>query len=552
MARFHLLAVPLLLSLGGLLASPLARADTGPDANSATRWSGSASVVEDPSPRGSRPAGKEARASGSTAAVAAPAGGIVFIYRNNIWIASPDGKTRRQVRFDGTASSPWRDPSMTDNGTIVAFRNSSFLVGSKTNQRGTIYRLNQAGRTLSSFRPPQQDSSQPRVIQGFGLSSVTVSPNGAAIAWQNFWLCSDPVGPQRLCYFTDVARSDGTDFFTIGRRADMSFMADASWTRDGTNTLLLSHGGNGISFYRYRTDLRGQRPPNWFGYDDLDYQGDPSARGNKLALVGRFDAGNVWVDAMQLLLTNGAPPAEPTSACYFQDPAGSYRDPSWGPGDFLAWTETDANTSSPEPAGEGLWVGKIVFAADSCTFTPVNGRPTPVVADAESADFGAHYWAAARRGVVASDLQYSAGGGTTNSVAITARDAKNFSIQDLTGAAIDPGSGCSRLTAARVSCPRSGVRRLGVEGNDRANRLVVSVAVPAVISGGAGNDRILGGSRGDRINPGAGSDSVSAGAGDDVVSSRDGQKDSVDCGAGRDKLTADKVDVAIGCESVSR
>ena len=552
MARVRLLTVPLLLSLGALLASPPARADTGPDATSVPRWSGSATVVDDPSARGSGAAGQQAGRRGNTAAIAAPAGGIVFIYRHNVWIASPDGKTRRQVRFDGTASSPWRDPSMTDNGTIVAFRNSSFLVGTKTNQRGTIYRLNQAGRTLSSFRPPQQDSSQPRVIQGFGLSSVTVSPNGSAIAWQNFWLCSDPSGQQTFCYFTDVARSDGADSFTIGRRADMSFMTGASWTRDGTNTLLLSYRDYGISFYRYRTDLRGQRPPNWFGFNDTHDQTDPSARGNKLALVGRFDNGAGWVDALQILQTRGAPPAQPTPVCDLQDPAGSFRDPSWGPGDFLAWTETDGNTTAPEPVGEGLWVGKIVFTADACTFTPVNGSPTPVIADAESADLGARYWAAARRGVAAGDLQYSAGGATTNSVAVTVRDAKTFSIQDLTGAAIDPGTGCSRLTAARVSCARSGVKRLGVEGNDRANRLVVSVAVPAVISGGAGNDRILGGSRGDRINPGPGSDSVSAGAGDDVVSSRDGHKDTVDCGAGRDRLTADKIDVAIGCESVSR
>ncbi len=79
--------------------------------------------------------------------------------------------------------------------------------------------------------------------------------------------------------------------------------------------------------------------------------------------------------------------------------------------------------------------------------------------------------------------------------------------------------------------------------------------------GGAGNDRLLGGAKGDEMHgdtgndqlfPGTGRDRVWGGAGNDVISARDGSRDVIDCGAGLDRVSADRRDRLRGCERVSR
>jgi Ca2+-binding RTX toxin-like protein len=70
-------------------------------------------------------------------------------------------------------------------------------------------------------------------------------------------------------------------------------------------------------------------------------------------------------------------------------------------------------------------------------------------------------------------------------------------------------------------------------------------ALPAAnLFGGAGNDTLTGGS---------GADSISGAAGNDTINARDRAKDSIRCGSGKDKVTADKNDqVARDCETVTR
>lgn len=79
--------------------------------------------------------------------------------------------------------------------------------------------------------------------------------------------------------------------------------------------------------------------------------------------------------------------------------------------------------------------------------------------------------------------------------------------------------------------------------------------------GGGGNDRLLGGDKGDEVHgdagndqlfPGTGRDRVWGGAGNDAISARDGSRDVIDCGAGLDRVTADRRDRLRGCERVSR
>jgi Ca2+-binding RTX toxin-like protein len=70
--------------------------------------------------------------------------------------------------------------------------------------------------------------------------------------------------------------------------------------------------------------------------------------------------------------------------------------------------------------------------------------------------------------------------------------------------------------------------------------------------GGAGRDTLSGGSGNDMLDGGPGLDLFRAGSGNDSLKARDGKREIVDCGAGRDTATVDRIDVVRGCEKVSR
>lgn len=83
-------------------------------------------------------------------------------------------------------------------------------------------------------------------------------------------------------------------------------------------------------------------------------------------------------------------------------------------------------------------------------------------------------------------------------------------------------------------------RLFGGAGNDR-------------LFGGGGADRLFGGLGKDRLDGGKGRDLLDGGAGADVIAARDGVRDTVRCGGGRDVVVADRVDaVARDCERVKR
>ncbi|HEV7496276.1 hypothetical protein [Baekduia sp.] len=72
------------------------------------------------------------------------------------------------------------------------------------------------------------------------------------------------------------------------------------------------------------------------------------------------------------------------------------------------------------------------------------------------------------------------------------------------------------------------------------------------LTGGKGNDRLTGGPGNDTISPGSGRDVVDAGGGNDAINSVDGVKETIDCGAGKDTVRADRHDRLKHCEKVTR
>ena len=72
------------------------------------------------------------------------------------------------------------------------------------------------------------------------------------------------------------------------------------------------------------------------------------------------------------------------------------------------------------------------------------------------------------------------------------------------------------------------------------------------IFGYGGDDRLYGGQGNDFLRGGPGKDRMDGGAGNDRIEARDGQRDVVICGAGRDEVVSDQKDVIRGdCERVN-
>ncbi len=72
------------------------------------------------------------------------------------------------------------------------------------------------------------------------------------------------------------------------------------------------------------------------------------------------------------------------------------------------------------------------------------------------------------------------------------------------------------------------------------------------LTGGKGNDRLTGGPGSDILSPGSGRDVVDAGSGNDTINAVDGVNETIDCGAGKDSVRADRHDRLKHCEKVTR
>ena len=95
----------------------------------------------------------------------------------------------------------------------------------------------------------------------------------------------------------------------------------------------------------------------------------------------------------------------------------------------------------------------------------------------------------------------------------------------------------------------------GGSGNDRAdggsgNDGVRGDKGDDRLKGGRGNDKISGGAGDDSIDAGKGTNTVSGGTGDDRISAKNGRKDRIKCGAGKDSARVDRIDSVSGCETV--
>ncbi len=136
--------------------------------------------------------------------------------------------------------------------------------------------------------------------------------------------------------------------------------------------------------------------------------------------------------------------------------------------------------------------------------------------------------------------------GSTLRFVVTAKNAYGTTVAD------------SEVTEPVLGVPphRRGRRIVGTNGPDYLtgggyDDVILGEGGNDAIFGGAGDDRLYGGPGNDVITGGAGADRIYGGPGSDTIYANDGERDFIDCGAGRDRAVVDSVDVVKNCEVVT-
>jgi len=292
----------------------------------------------------------------AVAAVAAPAAAgadsIVFVKDHDVWLAEPDGGSLHRVTRDGTAANPWRSPSQTDDGTIVAVRAQP--------NNAPLVRLRQNGEPLGEIALP------PLVA---GPLNPQVSPDGRLVAYEE---ANDagPAGRSTDVFYSRTDQHTPRDAYaTPGRGA-----RGPSWI-DGSR-VLVGVGNAAV------TQVVGQPAVRW--WDDWDHWdrfggGGELKDGEYAAGVAVFARGYVD-EGNQLVLyraADGGFTALPAPVCAFTDPSAgplgrSFVDPTLSAdGRRLWWQE-----------GDGVWTAELP-AGDDCSAI----RPRLLIAGASEPDW---------------------------------------------------------------------------------------------------------------------------------------------------------------------
>ncbi len=100
-------------------------------------------------------------------------------------------------------------------------------------------------------------------------------------------------------------------------------------------------------------------------------------------------------------------------------------------------------------------------------------------------------------------------------------------------------------------------RLFGGDGRDKlvggfGRDLLAGGAGNDVLSGGSDRDELFGEGGNDVLRAGDGRNLLDGGSGNDHLEARNGERDDVRCGRGRDRAVVDRVDRVSGCESISR
>jgi hypothetical protein len=310
-------------------------------------------------------------AAGLGLGVAAPALGdsLVFIRGANIWLSNPDGSGQIQVTFDGTSAAPYESPSQSDDGTVVAIRETP-------GSRRQIYRMTQSGTLLNApINTP---------APGTGAIDAKVSPDGRLVAYWFVTTVSDPICAFCVSLANRVLISH-VDSFTAADEPGLTPNTGILPTWVSNDALLLSQGSAEIWFYR----LGAAEGWRWWGDNESGFpngirnltDGDVARAGDRIAIV-RGDSQETIV----LYTNNGfpAPPPAPTTAptarCIISGAAGAkFVGPSWSTdGSLLAFQDgTGVTVLRPNLSTCALTDEHEIAGATSPDLSPAANNPGP-------------------------------------------------------------------------------------------------------------------------------------------------------------------------------
>jgi hypothetical protein len=323
-------------------------------------------VAAQPRPRRRR--SKRARAGLAATPPVADASSIVYVKKGDVWLSSPDGKSRFRVTRGGGYESPTQD----DRGRIVALRSGRFV------------RMTRTGRLLS--RPFAAAVGRSGNVTAFGPWDPEVSPDGSKIAyWRGGRRDDAPLGgvtPYDMEDQTVISRSDRfTDPELFGVQRDYR---DPSWVL-GRELLVFNYGLHveQVAFFGPRPAMPEPTLGEWFSETAVPQVGDGEIApdGYKMALLAGDELGLVNIGLYRL--QDGSPPAAPERVCAHNRPDGSvhYFDPSWSPQSNAIAFAQDA----PGKGADGVYAMPVGSLADrgSCA-----GRPRLVARGAKDPDWG--------------------------------------------------------------------------------------------------------------------------------------------------------------------
>lgn len=287
-------------------------------------------------------------------ALLAPAGAaaesIVFVKGGDVHLVGEQGTARL------TTGGGYENPSMADDGTIVAIRATNNDEGRNVRR---VHRMDTSGRLLN---PPTQALPVDNSYYVGPLSSQ-VSPDGRHFAHHFFNhspLMMRPEMPRVAIAATDRDMTNSNDIFEAG------YYLNPTWI--GSDTIVL-FGTPGyipnVQLYTMSTD----QITDWFDAPELGHltDGEVSADGTRFAATS--EAGT----HLQLFAMTGPPPAAPQATCRFSATEGTFQRPRWSPdGRELVWEQPD-----------GLHVAAVP-AIDDCP----NIREGLLVAGGSDPDFG--------------------------------------------------------------------------------------------------------------------------------------------------------------------
>ena len=174
-------------------------------------------------------------------------GSIVYIRNHNVWVMRPDGTGKFQVTKDGTASSPWSTPSMSDAGIIAAAKGE------------TVAFLRQNGTVVSTLRIPKGHLF---IDPGLRLTTVTdaeISPDGSKLAYSQLRQYQDFEGKLRIHSSTSV-----TDTSSLSSIAKYGLANGRNGTWVSNNRMMLVDGD-----FELATLGQLSSAPKWFGSTEV-------------------------------------------------------------------------------------------------------------------------------------------------------------------------------------------------------------------------------------------------------------------------------------------